>query len=311
MVVLIGLVAALLLMLALTFWVGSGILSPLALDTYGSERAGIELVVVPLAAVAGVLARRRLGWVASLHRRRVGPYLPLLTVAVLYGLVAYWAWTFGGPRDTDRLTEDILRDLEVVEEVYFVDEVYENGYGEGGVEDDEVEAVGDGIYSAGHGYVRFAYRGDTVGGGLPEGVRWGLRGLGALLTAGAVFIGISLYPRVFATLAGALGAAAVFAGIVFLSIPVFGSASVERVLTYGEASAYLLPVYFLLTIGLFVAAWVLRAMNPDPPPWTPRAWTPATPPATCPSTLIAAAAASSAGLTLIFIAAGLEAPIGE
>ncbi len=245
MVALIGLAAVLLLWLwLLILWANRGILSPLALDAYGSERAGIELFVIPVAAIAGVLARHRIEWFASLHTRRVGPYLPLFTAAVLLGLALYWVWIYELP------------------------------------DNEELRGV--------------------------------LRVSGAVISASVMFVGISLYPRVFATLAGALGATAVSAGVVFLSSLIFGSAAVEQALVYsvysGHSDEYTLfgwPLTVGLTLGLLAASLALRVRNPNPPLWTPRAWTSATLPAICPPVLIAASAAWSAGLTFFFVYAGI------
>ena len=66
------------------------------LDRSASEAAlpGIELTVVPLAALAAARLRFGVDRILALRASRVGPWLPLLMAASLFGLAAYLAWTW-------------------------------------------------------------------------------------------------------------------------------------------------------------------------------------------------------------------------
>ena len=59
---------------------------------------GIELTIVPLAAIAA--ARLRLGadWISSLRERAVAPTLPLWMALTLIGVIGYVVWSWGLPQ---------------------------------------------------------------------------------------------------------------------------------------------------------------------------------------------------------------------
>ena len=66
-------------------------------STAGCERAGIELLVIPIGVIAGALLWRRLGLAIRLEASRIGPWLPTLGPGVLLGalLVLFWTWGDG------------------------------------------------------------------------------------------------------------------------------------------------------------------------------------------------------------------------
>ena len=55
-------------------------------------RVYIDLVAIPLAAIAAAWLRWGAEWIAAFRASRVGPLLPLLWAAVLVGVIWYWAW---------------------------------------------------------------------------------------------------------------------------------------------------------------------------------------------------------------------------
>ena len=59
---------------------------------------GIELAIVPLAAIAAARLRFGADRILALRASRVGPLLPLLMAASLFGLAAYLVWTWVTPR---------------------------------------------------------------------------------------------------------------------------------------------------------------------------------------------------------------------
>ena len=66
-------------------------------STAGCERAGIELLVIPIGVIAGALLWRRLELAIRLEASRIGPWLPTLGPGVLLGalLVLFWTWGDG------------------------------------------------------------------------------------------------------------------------------------------------------------------------------------------------------------------------
>lgn len=60
-------------------------------------RVHIDLVAIPLAAIAAAWLRWGADWIAASRASRVGPLLPLLWAAVLAGVLSYWSWRGGHP----------------------------------------------------------------------------------------------------------------------------------------------------------------------------------------------------------------------
>ncbi len=60
-------------------------------------RVHIDLVAIPLAAIAAAWLRWGAGWIAASRASRVGPLLPLLGAVVLSGVFWYWAWWVYNP----------------------------------------------------------------------------------------------------------------------------------------------------------------------------------------------------------------------
>ena len=56
---------------------------------------GVELVIVPLAAIAAARLRFGADRILALRASRVGPLLPLLMATTLFGLAAYLVWDLG------------------------------------------------------------------------------------------------------------------------------------------------------------------------------------------------------------------------
>ena len=63
----------------------------------GCQRAGIQLLVIPIGVIAGALLWRRLELAIRLEASRIGPWLPTLGPGVLLGtlLVLFWTWGDG------------------------------------------------------------------------------------------------------------------------------------------------------------------------------------------------------------------------
>ena len=104
---LLGWVVLLVLLAAVMWWCGGELLNgidnfirlgPGYTDASGYTYAkvtlpGIELAIVPLAAIAAARLRFGAGRILALRRSRVGPWLPLLMAASLFGLAVYLVWT--------------------------------------------------------------------------------------------------------------------------------------------------------------------------------------------------------------------------
>ena len=239
MLVLLGLVVVCLLLLGFVLGGYGMIVSPLKPDY-----EGVELAAFPLAALAGVLLHHRLGWLASLHGKRVvGPYLPLLAAGAVVGMLSYlpWYWRLASLEEGSEPPELLV-----------------------------------------------------------------MRAVGVVLVAGGAIAGITVYPRVFATLAGALAGPSLFGIIAFLGV--LASPDSEFLRSRDHSLDGLLLLTLVGGPALIGASVWLRVRNPNPPPPAPRKWTATTPPAACPSPLIAASAAWSAGVMLILTVKGLVAP---
>ncbi len=77
---------------------------------------GIELAIVPLAAIAAAPLRFGADRILALRAGRAGPLLPLLMAAALFGLAAYLLWTWVTPRPVFAAEPDfgVLRWLGIV-----------------------------------------------------------------------------------------------------------------------------------------------------------------------------------------------------
>ena len=65
-------------------------------STAGCERAGTEVLVIPIGVIAGALLWRRLELAIRLEASRIGPWLPILGPGVLLGaLLVLFFWTWG------------------------------------------------------------------------------------------------------------------------------------------------------------------------------------------------------------------------
>ena len=101
----LGWVVLLVLLAAVMWWFGglmaNGIDNLLhtrrLYDWTGARLPGIELAIVPLTAVAASRLRFGVDRILALRGSRVGPWLPLLMAASLFGLVAYLVWTWTSP----------------------------------------------------------------------------------------------------------------------------------------------------------------------------------------------------------------------
>ena len=102
----LGWVVLLVLLAAVMWWFGglmaNGIDNLLhtrrLYDWTGARLPGIELAIVPLTAVAASRLRFGVDRILALRGSRVGPWLPLLMAASLFGLVAYLVWTWMSPQ---------------------------------------------------------------------------------------------------------------------------------------------------------------------------------------------------------------------
>ena len=70
------------------YFLSQGVYDGLHKGSYSPLR-GIELVAIPLGAVAGAWLRWGAGRIAALRARRVGPLLPLLAAVVLFAMLFY------------------------------------------------------------------------------------------------------------------------------------------------------------------------------------------------------------------------------
>ena len=99
-VVLVAVVAAMLLMLVVDlFYAGvHRMLSVSGVTVQSTDRAGIELVAFPLAAIAGAILRPRISSIGALRARSIAPWLPLLAACAFAVLVCIptWSWFTAG-----------------------------------------------------------------------------------------------------------------------------------------------------------------------------------------------------------------------
>lgn len=141
--------------------------------SYTDTRLGIELLTVPIAAVAAVLLRNRLAGIAEVRERSgIGPWLPLLVAVVLVTVASYLMWSWGLYKTpTERLEES------------FAGSTFEEG------------PPGENVV-----LVWMPDTAPTEHGSLAVGARV----VGGLLASLTMFGGLVLYPRALAPLAACL-----------------------------------------------------------------------------------------------------------
>ncbi len=98
-VVLLVLLVAVVWLFGLAVWVGTGeVLLGRGFASLEAKLPGIELAIIPLAAVVSARLRFGADRIAAFHARSLSPLLPLLMAASLFGLGAYLVWTWGPPQ---------------------------------------------------------------------------------------------------------------------------------------------------------------------------------------------------------------------